>query len=246
MEILHKTKNKTIYREGNLVVKLFDESYPKADILNEALNQARVEETDLKIPKIVEVTDIGGKWAIKREFIAGSTLAELMEEHPEKEDEYLERFVALQMEVNSKKVPLLSRLRDKMHAKISASGFPQSVRYDLHMRLDGLPRHIKLCHGDFCPNNILITPKDEAYIIDWAHATQGNASADTARAYLTFKLQGKDELAEKYLALYCKKTGTAIQYVQNILPIVAASQSVKGNPEEQEFLAKWVNVVDWQ
>lgn len=246
MEILHKTPNKTIYREGNVVTKLFDESYPKADILNEALNQARVEETDLKIPKVLEVTSIDGKWAIKREYIEGKTLAELMEEHPEKEDEYLNRFVELQMEVNSKQVPLLSRLRDKMHAKISASGYPQAVRYDLHMRLDGLPRHVKLCHGDFCPNNILITPDDEAYIIDWSHATQGNASADTARAYLTFKLQGKDALAEKYLALYCEKTGTAVQYVQNILPIVAASQSAKNRPGEREFLSNWVNVVDWQ
>ena len=30
------------------------------------------------------------------------------------------------------------------------------------------------------------------------------------------------------------------------MPIVAASQSVKGNEEEREFLAGWVNVVDWQ
>ena len=60
------------------------------------------------------------------------------------------------------------------------------------------------------------------------------------------KLQGRDEMAEKYLRLYCSKTDTAIQYVQRILPIVAASQSVKKKPEEQEFLAKWVNVCDWQ
>ena len=40
--------------------------------------------------------------------------------------------------------------------------------------------------------------------------------------------------------------GRPIQYVQRILPIVAASQSVKGKPEEKEFLDKWVNVCDWQ
>ena len=44
-EILAKRSNKVVYREGNLVYKVFDRSFPKADILNEALNQARIEET---------------------------------------------------------------------------------------------------------------------------------------------------------------------------------------------------------
>ena len=32
---------KTVYRDGDKCIKVFDESYSKADILNEALNQAR-------------------------------------------------------------------------------------------------------------------------------------------------------------------------------------------------------------
>ena len=43
---------KTIYRDGENCIKVFDADYSKADILNEALNQARVEETGLNIPKI--------------------------------------------------------------------------------------------------------------------------------------------------------------------------------------------------
>lgn len=37
--ILAVRPGKTIYREGNTLVKVFDESYAKPDILNEALNQ---------------------------------------------------------------------------------------------------------------------------------------------------------------------------------------------------------------
>ena len=62
--ILAERKNKVIYKDGDSVAKVFDESFPKSDILNEALNQARVEETGLNIPKIKEVTKIDGKWAI--------------------------------------------------------------------------------------------------------------------------------------------------------------------------------------
>jgi len=246
MQLIHTSKGKKLYRDGNRLIKSFDESYSKAGILNEALNQARVEETSLNIPKVLGVEVIDGKWSLIWEYIEGETLEELMQKHPEKTDEYLEFFVDLQIRMSKESVPLLGHLRDKMHAKISASSFPATVRYDLHVRLDGLPRHKKLCHGDFQPSNVVITKDGTPFIIDWSHATQGNGSADAARTYLLFKLQKKDELAEKYMKLYCSKTDTAIQYVQRILPIVAASQSVKNKPEEAEFLAKWVNVCDWQ
>lgn len=246
MELIHESVGKKLYRDGDRLIKSFDESYSKAGILNEALNQARVEETGLNIPKVLGVTVVDGRWSLIWEYIEGETLESLMQKHPEKEDEYLDFFVDLQIRMSEERVPLLGHLRDKMHMKISSSAYPATVRYDLHMRLDGLPRHNKLCHGDFQPSNVVITPDGTPYIIDWSHATQGNGSADAARTYLIFKLQGKDELAEKYLKLFCAKTDTAIQYVQRILPIVAASQSVKGKPEEKEFLDKWVNVCDWQ
>lgn len=244
--VLAERKNKAIYKDGDKAVKIFDECYPKSDILNEALNQARVEETGLNIPALQEVTKIEGKWAIISTFIEGKTLAQLMEENPDKLDEYLELFVDLQMKVLDQKAPLLNKLQDKMARKISETGLDATTRYELSTRLNGMPKHTKVCHGDFNPSNIIIAPDGTPYILDWSHATQGNASADAARTYLLFKLNKKDDLAEKYLALFCKKTDTARQYVQEWLPIVAASQSVKGKEEEKEFLLSWVNVVDWQ
>ena len=87
--------NKTIYRDGDRCIKVFNEEYSKADVLNEALNQARIEETGLNSPKVLEVTMIDGKWAIVSEFIKGKTLSQLMEENPEKKAEYIELLVDL-------------------------------------------------------------------------------------------------------------------------------------------------------
>ena len=84
------------------------------------------------------------------------------------------------------------------------------------------------------------------YIIDWSHATQGNASADAARTYLLFSLAGEQDHAERYLDLFCQKNGADRRYVLKWIPIVAASQSVKGWPEERETLLKWVDVVDFE
>ena len=244
--IIAVRKNKTIYRDENICIKVFDEKYSKADVLNEALNQARIEETGLNIPKILEVTTVDGKWAILSEYIKGKTLAQLMEENADKKDEYLELLVELQLEVHSKKAPLLNKLKDKMNRKISESELDATTRYELHTRLEGMPKHNKVCHGDFNPSNIIIAEDGTPYILDWSHATQGNASADAARTYLLFWLSGDTDGAKKYLELFCKKSNTAKQYVQKWMPIVAASQSVKGHEEERELLLSWVDVVDYE
>ncbi len=244
--IIAARNNKTVYRDGDLCLKVFDETYSKADILNEALNQARVEETGLNIPKIREVTVIDGKWTIVTDYIKGKTLAQLMFEEPEKRDEYLDFFVSLQIEIHSKICPLLTKIKDKMNRKISLTDFDATTRYDLHTRLDAMPKRTKLLHGDFNPSNVIIGEDGKAYILDWAHATQGNAAADAARTYLLFWLDGDISGAEKYLDLFCTKSNTARQYVQKWMPIVAASQSVKGNAKEREFLQNWVNVVDYE
>ena len=221
--IIAVRNNKTVYRDGDRCLKVFNEGYSKADVLNEALNQARIEETGLNIPRVLEVTVIDGKWTIVSDYIKGKTLAQLMQENPEKKDEYLNLFVDLQLEMHSKTCPLLNKLT----------------------RLESMPKHNKVCHGDFNPSNIIITDDGTPYIIDWSHATQGNASADAARTYLLFWLNGDIDAAKKYLNLFCEKSDTAIQYVQKWMPIVAASQTVKGNAAEREFLHSWIDVVDY-
>ena len=238
--------NKTIYRDGDRAIKVFNAEYSKADVLNEALNQARIEETGLNIPKVLEVTMIDGKWAIVSEYIRGKTLAQLMAEDEEKKEEYINLLVDLQMNVHTKICPLLNKLKDKMSRKIAETEFDATTRYDLHTRLESMPKHNKVCHGDFNPSNLIITEDGTPYIRDWSHATQGNASADVARTYLLFWLNGDINGAELYLDTFCKKSDTAKQYVQKWMPIVAASQSVKGNEKEREFLSSWVGVVDYQ
>ncbi len=237
---------KTVYRDGDNCIKVFDEGYSKADVLNEALNQSRVEETGLNIPKIKEVCMIDGRWAIISEYIPGKTLARLIEEDPDNKEAYMQRFVDIQLEMHTKTCELLTKLKDKMSSKIAKCELDATTRYDLHTRLEGMPKHKKLCHGDFNPSNIIITEDSTPYIIDWSHATQGNASADAARTYLLFWLAGDIEGADRYLELFCEKSGTEKRYVQKWMPIVAASQSLKGNEKERQFLLSWVDVVDYE
>ena len=75
--------SKTVYRDGDKCVKVFNSEYSKSDVLNEALNQARAEELSVNVPRVWEVAPTEEKWAIVSDYIRGKTLARLIEEEPD-------------------------------------------------------------------------------------------------------------------------------------------------------------------
>ena len=245
--VLATRPHKVIYRDGDKVWKVFDANYPKTDVLNEALNQARVEETGLPIPRVHGVTvNEEGKWAIISDYIEGETLAEKMEKDPENVGKYMKEFVEIQLEIHDKTAPLLNKMKDKMSVRInSLKAVNATTRYELATRLESMPKHKKVLHGDYNPTNVVIDKEGKYYILDWSHATQGNASADAATTYLLLTLQDP-KLAEMYMNLFCDMSDTAKQYVQRWLPIVAASRLTKAIPEEKDLLEKWLDVVEYE
>jgi len=245
-KIKDETAAKDFYVQDDRFYKIFDESKSVADILNEALNLARVEETGIRIPNFIELTSIDGRWALITKNVKGKNMAKLLEENPDKEDELLNRFVDIQIDIQNRKCPLLSRHIDKMNRKIAQTDLSATLRYDLHNRIESMPRHLDLCHGDYNPSNVVISEDDEAYIVDWTHATQGNAEADAARTFLLFLLDDKKKRAGKYLTLYCEKKGCSYKDVLAWLPILAASQSVKGFKNESAFLHSLIFMDDNQ
>ncbi len=246
-QLISSSETKCVYRDGDLAIKEFCEGFPKAEVLNEALCTARVEDLPgLHVPKVLSVSVMDGKWSITREFIEGKTLQQLMDENPDKVQEYMEQMVDLQIDIHSKACPLLNKLKEKtIRALQEEEQLDANTRYDLLTRLDGMPKHTKLCHGDFEPSNIIVAADGAMYVVDWVHASQGNASADVARTYLLLSLKDAKK-AEMYMDMFCEKTGTEKRYVQGWLPIVAAAQLAKKRPEEKELLEKWVNVFPYE
>lgn len=226
---------KSFYRDGDYLIKLFD-GYSKENVLNEALNQARIENLGLNIPKIREVAVIDGKWAIRMDYIEGTTLERMMADSPEKAEEHLRFFISLQREIHAKKNLYLPKFKDKMVSKIMASGLDASTRYDLCNRLNAMPMHNHVCHGDFNPSNVVVTPDGTPYILDWAHVSQGNATADAAKTYIVFRVEKKNDLAEEYIRTFCEIAGIPLSYAREWIPLVAAAQLERyKDPEDRKF-----------
>lgn len=245
--VIAERARKTVYRDGQNTIKLFEENYPTSNVLNEALNQARVEEnTDINIPNLVEVCKVENRWALVSEYVEGTPLDKLIAEHPEKEDEYLNLFVDTQLNILSKNVPMLNRLKEKYKRKINEEqSIDYNTKYELLQRLEGYSTHSKVCHGDYNPSNVIVKEDGSVAILDWAHVTKGNASADIANTYLLFIIDGKKDLAEKYISLISEKSKISRANIQRWIPIVAAVRLTYGNPNEEELLRNFINVVDF-
>ena len=234
---LAKSKLKSVYVENGKATKVFAKTYNKSDVLYEALNTSRVEDAGVNIPKLLEVAVTDGKWSITSEYV-----------------EYIKKMVEYQISFQKKSNPLLLVLKDKMNRQInSIEELDNSVKYELLTRLNSMKNHTKLCHGDYCPDNIIVTADAKGNIkeitaVDWVHATQGNASADIANTFLLLKLQfgDKSDIPEKYISAFCELTNTKRSYVNEWLPLVAAARLTKNKEEEKELLNQWINVVDFQ
>ena len=246
--VLLERTDKVVPRDKDTVLKIFGPSYKVSAVLNEAMNEARAAETGLPVARVLEVLKVRDQWCIRREWVEGKTLAETMAADKKNLLRYLKEFVAIQCEIFSKTSERMGNLAEKLDKQISASVLPKETRYDLHMRLQSMPRGKALCHGDFNPTNVIITPDGEWRVIDWSHVRLGDPLADVARTYLLFWLSGHVAAAEKYMAIACEALKAKISDVQKWLPIVAAAESSKEqqSAKNHELLLHWASVVDYE
>ncbi len=244
-QVIVERHNKVVYDCGESVVKVFNGTKPAADILNEALNLSRADQAGIDVPELLEVSKVGANWAISTKKVEGKTLRQLISE--DYEVERMADFVDLELSIHAHTHPLMNSQKEKYTRMINSLGetLNEATRYELLVRLDGMPNHHKVCHGDFVPSNIIVREDGSMCVCDWAHATQGNGAADCATTYLHLMLGGEAEIAEKYLRVYCERQGCSLAYVQSWMSIVAAAELARGRVVEKDYLLSMIDVVDY-
>ena len=238
--------NKTVYRDGNKCIKVFNTPYSKSAIFAEASNQIMAEELGLKVPQILEVTQIDGNWAIVSEYIEGKTLEQLMNEHPENKEAYFRTFADLQTSIHKNDCPNLYRMKDELNNKIRNSELDATTRFDLHHRLEKMAKGIAVCHGDFNPSNIILSADGIYYTTDWALSSCGDPLADVAQTYIMFLLANKEDDAELYLDMYCSESNTDKEKICEWIPLIAAAMSIRRPEWEKNVLLKCIYNPDFK
>jgi aminoglycoside phosphotransferase (APT) family kinase protein len=144
--------------------------------------------------------------------------------------------------------------RGRLHDKIrEARPLPEELKQAALMALTQLPDDSVLCHGDFHPDNIVLSTNGPV-ILDWTEATSGHPLADVARTTLMMRhaavpahVPGRHIIEagrmlwyQLYLRRYCQLTSVSPKQVEAWLLPVAAARLSEGIPEEEEQLMRLI------
>lgn len=233
--IIGKGARAKVYSSGKYAIKIFDKNYNKKDVFYEAYLNSLIESTGLPVAKTYEVVSINEQLAIKMDYIKGNSVIDCMLNNMQEVTKYIEKMVDLQIEINKKIVELPFSFKEIIRNRIEANTMLNPAQQkNILERLAKLPTGKNLCHGDFHGYNIL-NSNDQYYVIDWTNASYGEPNADVCRTYLIYLLQAP-EIADKYLAIYCEKTGKSKDEITVWLPVLAAARLIENIEGEEEKL----------
>ncbi|WDV48006.1 aminoglycoside phosphotransferase [Clostridiaceae bacterium M8S5] len=222
-----------VYLHDNKAIKLFKKGYSKSQVFYEAMINSIVENIEIPVASVHEVLKIDGRFAISMDYVQGVTLYELFEKDNVNPNKYIEIMVDLQIKVQSQKVVLPVKLKDRLKNQIIENKeIDKYKKQNIIELLGSFDEGDNLCHGDFHWYNIIKGKKD-FYVIDWIDATVGCKEADACRTYMLY-LFHCSEYAQVYLSTYCEKTGKDKDDILKWLPVIAAARLNGGFEEERE------------
>ena len=164
------------------VLKLFYAWVGLESIENEAQAARAIYESGLPVPEVGEIVHLNNRRGLIYQRIAGPSMFRLGQHKPWNLIGYLKRAAELHAEIHSRTISAdLPSQRQLLERSIrQAVGLPGHLRTKVLAALEALPDGDRLCHGDFWPGNILMSPQG-GVIIDWNRASRGNPLADLAR-----------------------------------------------------------------
>jgi aminoglycoside phosphotransferase (APT) family kinase protein len=158
-------------------------------------------------------------------------------------------------------LPELPSQRQQIENGIRAArDLPMKIKEASLACLDQLPQGDSLCHGDFHPDNILMTSRGPV-IIDWMTGTRGNPLADVCRTLLLFQTTALPAGSPLHLVVLAKLFGKLIETIYRkrylqlrpALPrqinawqfplMVARLREVEEYPSENRLLLARINAI---
>ncbi len=236
------------------VLKLFLEGWPRGDAEREARSAQVVHDAGLPAPAVEGIVEVDGRPGIVFERVEGPSMLNVLMSKPWKTPKLARTLAELQAQLHSCEVPELRSLRGAVQDVIRGSVLlAESTKEAVLKVLEQLPDGNAVCHGDFHPDQVIMSPRGPI-IIDWSNALQGNPLADVART--SFILQMGDVpsfIARRwlinsvrrlfysgYLKRYLQLRATSREEIAAWELPMAAVRLTENIPEEKELLQAMV------
>ena len=237
----------------NQVLKLFRDGWSLSSVKWEENVARKIYEAGLPVPTVFGIVELNGRHGIIYERVDGPSMQSLLIAKPDKIEHFADMFAKLHSQMHSVELTGLPSQRQRLERKIhNAEPLPDNRKNGALRALRKLPDGNVVCHGDFHPDNILMSSRGPV-IIDWNDATQGNSHADIARTLLLLQ-QGdplqpvdidKEQISsmrssfiDTYLKSYMKTRPIPLEKVELWrLPVTAARLSEGIKQEENRLLS---------
>jgi uncharacterized protein (TIGR02172 family) len=240
---------------GDRILKLYQDWMPTRAVEYEFTVTRGAGEAGLPVPAAEELVELDGRFGIVFERIQGPSLLKELETRPWKMSGVMRQMAELHARLHACSAPpempsLRAQLEDGIAA---AAGLPEEAKQAILRRLSELPDGDRLCHGDFHPDNILLSERGPI-VIDWLTAARGDPLADVSRTSLLFHTGGlpphipllvqslinasRSRMFEVYLRRYLRlHPAERRQIAAWDLPVTAARlPEVEGYPRERHML----------
>jgi thiamine kinase len=209
----------------------------------------------LPVPEVGEIVEVDGNLGQVYERVEGETLAaRLLRSTGSDADRIVQMaHVFAQMHANIHacgEIKELPSQRDVLPRVVGTIAvLPNDLKEATLSAIDKMPIGDRVCHGDFHPYNVLMSPRGPV-VIDWNNAVIGNPLEDVARTALILSgismldsthRAAVDVFRAAYLARYAELRPFDEKQLDALHPIVAAVRLSDDIPELQEWLLSQID-----
>jgi hypothetical protein len=242
-----------VYEWGSdQVLKLYFDWCPPNWIDHEAHMAHAVDQAGISTPKVGEIVEIAGRRGIVYARINGPSMIDSIAARLLKLRFYGRTLAQLHLEMHRTGPVGLPAQRMHLREAIShAPALPDSLRTPILATLEAMPDSDRLCHNDFHPGNVILTPNGPQ-VIDWMTASIGQPAADVARTRLLLTvgdpppnpilrliiLFARGLFNRAYLGEYRRHSPEVARLSDDFLPIMMAARLNENIPPEREKLLK--------
>ena len=173
--------------DAGRVLKLYRAEFPREWADGEAQITRAISDAGVPAPHIFEVLDVEGRRGIVMERVTGLSMIDDLLTNLFKVAKHARLLAGLHAQMHERTLSDLPSQHESLKRRIQEANVSPAIRAAALQQLDRLPEGTALCHGDFHPDNVVLTARGPL-ILDWPTAMRGHPLGDVARTSLILRL----------------------------------------------------------
>jgi uncharacterized protein (TIGR02172 family) len=233
-KFIAKGRTADVYQiSENKILKLYIENYDEKSILNEFEISKFVFKKELPVPQPFEIVSDNNRKGIIFQYIKGNTMLKKFSEEPLKIQKNARIFAKIQKSINEISAENISQHKIFLEKNIiNNKSLENNLKEKILKHLYNLNDDKKLCHGDYHPDNLIVSDK-QIFVIDWLNSVSGNPASDVARTTLLIKFGSLPEGTSKI-------SGFIINKIRNIFYNTYIKEYLNNSLITKSDINKWL------